>query len=177
MNSANLSPIRKPDDGVRPIAVGEVPRRLVGKCVLATLLEHEFVKKAFDRVQYGIGMSNGKEVIVHAVASYLDSHSKDNDLCVFQIDIINAFNLGNRDAILRLFADHIKCAAPYVFSLLGDQPYLFIGYVHYILSCMGVQQGDPLGPLLFALLLLMIKFGSGSGQYSFKLMVLDCKYC
>ena len=40
---ANLTPLRKKDEAVRPIAVGEILRRLVGKAILSTGVAKEEV--------------------------------------------------------------------------------------------------------------------------------------
>jgi hypothetical protein len=48
--------------------------------------------------------------------------------------------------------EHVPGIAAWVEYAYGGQPFLKFGSSN-ILSCLGVQQGDPLGPLLFALAL------------------------
>ena len=47
-------------------------------------------------------------------------------------------------------SNRIPSMAAWLESSYGSQPHLHLGE-HTILSCCGVQQGDPLGPLGFAL--------------------------
>jgi len=55
ITGAPLYPLRKKDDGVRPIAVGEVLRRLVSKCFCARLKTRS--EKIFvDVGQVGVGV-------------------------------------------------------------------------------------------------------------------------
>ena len=50
------------------------------------------------------------------------------------------------------FRKHIPSLFPWIEACYSSQPNLLLG-IHSLLSCSGVQQGDPLGPLGFALTL------------------------
>ena len=66
------------------------------------------------------------------------------------IDFANAFNSLDRGAIFHEVATHCPRVLPLVTLLYQSRTHLFHG--HYkIASETGVQQGDPLGPFLFAL--------------------------
>ena len=51
--AANLTPLRKPDGGVRPVAVGETLRRMVGKALLATTAARDEISR-LSPLQTGI---------------------------------------------------------------------------------------------------------------------------
>ena len=73
------------------------------------------------------------------------------DLSVLKIDFKNAFNNVSRAAILEAVAKHVPAIFPWVHYTLSSPTRLTLGDKSYILSKEGVQQGDPLGPFLFAL--------------------------
>ena len=56
------------------------------------------------------------------------------------------------EAMFREFRQHAPSLSPWIESCYSGQPNLLLGE-HSIRSCCGVQQGDPLGPLGFALVL------------------------
>lgn len=70
---ATLLACRKKGGGLRPIAVGEVLRRLTSKC-LSWHVQHI----AFDMLtplQLGVGVKAGCEAIIHTVNSIIEDHS------------------------------------------------------------------------------------------------------
>jgi len=69
---------------------------------------------------------------------------------LIKLDFANAFNSVRRDVILERTAALIPEAYPYIKAAYADSS--FLGYEgEPIMSSEGVQQGDPLGPLLFCL--------------------------
>ena len=62
--SASLSALLKKKGGIRPIAVGEVLRRLIAKC-LAKEANLE-AKELFQSLQLGVGVRGGAEAIIHS---------------------------------------------------------------------------------------------------------------
>ncbi|GJX05323.1 putative reverse transcriptase domain-containing protein [Tanacetum coccineum] len=97
--SAPLTPLLKPDNEIRPIAVGTIWRRLVSKVAMKGVGKE--MSKYLGDFQFGVGVSGGAEAILHST------------------------NRATR---------------------------VYIGDTH-IWSATEVQQGDPLRPLLFALVL------------------------
>ncbi|KAI3813815.1 hypothetical protein L1987_18550 [Smallanthus sonchifolius] len=68
------------------------------------------------------------------------------------VDFSNAFNLVDRSALLREVRMRCPSISLWVEFLYGQPARLYLRD-EYIWSTTGVQQGDPLGPLLFALVL------------------------
>ncbi|KAA8497471.1 hypothetical protein FVE85_5056 [Porphyridium purpureum] len=106
---ARLIPLKKKDGGVRPIAVGELLRRVLGKLVLAHL---------------------GSDA----------AESLRPDHCV------------DRPTLMRIVQGRFPALWPLVRSTYAHPAPLRVG-AHVLASACGVQQGDPLGPLLFSLVL------------------------
>ncbi|ORY26748.1 hypothetical protein BCR33DRAFT_725977 [Rhizoclosmatium globosum] len=120
--SAGLTPLKKPDNDVRPIAVGMILRRLVSKLGMARYLQSIH--------QYGVAISGGVEAVLHA------------------------FNriVAERAELLESMFAQVREMCP----VLLNWSWLFVGDKSFG-SCTGVQQGDPLGPLLFCLVLAVLQ--------------------
>ena len=69
-----------------------------------------------------------------------------------KLDFANAFNSVRRDAVLEAVALHVPELLAYTTSAYGAASILQFGD-EQIISQEGIQQGDPLGPLLFSLAL------------------------
>ena len=78
------------DPGVRPIGIGEVCRRLIGKAVL-TVIKSDILEVT-SCLQLCAGQSSACEAIVHAVI-HLCHHSNDNE-GLFFVDEFNGLNRG-----------------------------------------------------------------------------------
>ncbi|KAL5499725.1 hypothetical protein EMCRGX_G011184 [Ephydatia muelleri] len=136
--------------GVRPIAVGETLRRLAGKCVCA-ILKDKFAD-FFHPLQYGVACRAGAEKVIHQVRECLEEHWMDEDFVCFKVDMKNAFNLVSRQTVLEECATFYPELLPWVSYCYGSH-FLLCHPLGKITSECGVQQGDPLGPLLFSLAL------------------------
>ena len=62
---ANLLALKKKDGGIRPIAVGEILRRLVAKCLCR--LSSQRAASLFVPLQVGLGVPGGCEAVSHAL--------------------------------------------------------------------------------------------------------------
>ena len=69
---------------------------------------------------------------------------------LLKIDFRNAFNSVRRDVLLAKVKEKIPELYAFVYQCYEDQSILFFGDFS-LDSQEGVQQGDPLGPLLFSL--------------------------
>ena len=148
---ALLLPCLKKNGGLRPIAVGEVLRRLTSKCVTRAVLPE--ANNILSPLQVGVGLPGGCEAIVHSVVDVLDDHSIPPDhKHILMVDFSNAFNSVSRKAIFDEVRAHIPSITAWMECSYGSKPILLLGD-QSILSCCRVQQGDPLGPLDFSLAL------------------------
>ena len=146
---ATLLASKKKNGGHRPIAVGEVLRRLVSKC-LATLVRLPALS-LLAPLQLGVSVRGGCEAIVHAT-SQLMSSLPGEQCWVLLLDFTNAFNNISREAMFVEFRHRLPGLSAWMESCYSCQSLLHLGK-DSIRSCCGVQQGDPLGPLGFALTL------------------------
>jgi len=147
---APVTALAKPDSGIRPIAVGEILRRLVGKCASASVVPR--LGKEFQPLQVGVGTRGGCEATIHSTATILHRFGGSNRYAMLKIDFKNAFNCFFRESMFREVRKKCPEIAAWVEFTYGGSAFLW--YKDAILeSFMGVQQGDPLGPILFALIL------------------------
>ena len=89
--------------------------------------------------------------MIHSVSQLMSSGQPDQQWMLF-LDFTNAFNTFNRFSMFEEFRVHISVLSAWMEICYSSQPFLHLGS-HTILSCCGVQQVDPLGPLGFALTL------------------------
>ena len=82
----SLAALKKPDGGLRPIAIGETWRRLVGKVLAQTIIED--VREYLEPLQVGVGTQGGAEAVVHVVRQWLGRHGGDTDRVVGMLDLI-----------------------------------------------------------------------------------------
>ena len=135
---------------VRPIAVGEVIRRLASKCACNVVKEK--ASDFFGPFQLGVACPRGSEKIINNLREVLEQHWSDPDFAVIKIDMQNAFSLVSRDAVLQQCFSHFPEIYPWTCWCYSQHP-IHWHPVGTISLASGVQQGDPLGPLLFALVL------------------------
>ncbi len=70
-----------------------------------------------------------------------------------KLDFRNAFNSISREVVLDQVSRHFPQLLPWVSWCYRQPSDLIFGSLDPLASAEGVQQGDPLGPLLFALAL------------------------
>ena len=97
LSGARMQAGLKKDGGLRPIAVGNLLRRLTSKCSMAGVVEKAVTK--LSPHQLGVGVNGGLEAVIHAVTELVED--ADGDLMLLQVDFINAFNLADRDTAFK----------------------------------------------------------------------------
>ena len=145
---ASLVALKKKSGGIRPIAVGCTLRRLVAK-VASNLVVADMAQLLAPQ-QLGYGVRGGSEAAVHAARCFLNNMKPEQALV--KLDFANAFNSIRRDCMLRAVQSLCPAIYSFVYSVYASPSNLLRGD-QSILSAEGVQQGDPLGPLLFCLTL------------------------
>ena len=145
---ASLFAFNKNDGGIRPIAVGLTLRRLAAKIACHAVSNQcaDFLKPR----QMGVGVKGGAEALVHGARRFLENMP--DNYSFIKLDFSNAFNTVRRDCILEAVSEKAPELLGYVCSAYGGPSDLIFGN-YTIQSAEGIQQGDPLGPLLFCLTL------------------------
>ncbi|XP_055347987.1 uncharacterized protein LOC129595098 [Paramacrobiotus metropolitanus] len=144
-----LLALRKKDGGLRPIAVGMTLRRVIAKIVCSKVAERAVA--VLSPGQVGFNVRGGAEAIVHGTRQFINENPEITKAIV-KVDFRNAFNTVSREVVLDAVKSHFPEYFAFFQSAYGHHSSLFIGE-HVMSSESGVQQGDPLGPLLFCLAL------------------------
>ena len=142
---ASLIALEKKLSGIRPIAIGYTLHRIAAKCA------NNFVLLSLGNkllpTQLGLGSSGDCEAAVHATRRFINDMPA--DFVIAKLDFSNAFNNLRRDTMLNAIVEHMP--EIYCFCHLAYDMSSALKFFNHIMSSQGVQQGDPLGPLLFCL--------------------------
>ena len=146
---ANLFALIKKTGGHRPVAVGNILRRLTSKCVARK--ESSAAAQRLRPLQLGVGVRGGCEALVHATRAMLTDPTipAANKWCL-QVDFENGYNLMNRSTMVKENRLHHPATAPWVESAYGVASVLNFGEGGSLLSTTGGHQGDPYSSHLFA---------------------------
>ncbi|CAE8622584.1 unnamed protein product [Polarella glacialis] len=87
---AGLLALAKPKGGVRPIAIGEVLRRLTGKCLCATVKGDAATFFLLSRV--GLACPLGVDAAIHTCRAWAQHAAADTNKGLPKLDFANAFN-------------------------------------------------------------------------------------
>ena len=131
--------------GVRPVGIGEVVRRIIGKAIL-NLLQDD-IRRALGCYQLCVGQRSGCEAAVHALNAIYDDATTE---AVLLVDATNAFNSLNRKVA---FGNGLRLCPSLATMLVNTyrcDPYLFIDG-ETIRSREGTTQGDPMAMAMYAI--------------------------
>ena len=134
--------------GVRPIGIGEVVRRIIGKAVLGVISPD--IQSVTGTVQLCTGQSAGIESAIHAMCQIFQNPLSEGMLL---IDARNAFNSLNRQVALRNISATCPTLATLAINTYREDIQLFIEG-ETILSSVGTTQGDPLSMAIYAVALM-----------------------
>ena len=140
----------KKDGKLRPIAVGNLLRRLTSKAMVRALQGK--MKGLLSPHQLGVAVTGGCEIAVHAVK---EAVSRRPDKWVLQLDLENAFNSVDRSTMLAQVARLLPESLAWAVSCYGTPSLLQFGS-STLSSSTGVQQGDPYVGAAFALTLQLV---------------------
>ncbi|KAF2884151.1 hypothetical protein ILUMI_22040 [Ignelater luminosus] len=144
---ASLCALKTKDGGLRPIAVGNVFRRLTAK--LACHSVREDFGNYFRPHQVGFATQRGCEAAIHAVRTFANA-PKNVGKVLLEIDYKNAFNSVERDVMIQEVSKKTPSLFPFLWQCYSFSADLLFGN-QVIPSLVGVQQGDPAGPMIFSL--------------------------
>ena len=143
--SCRLIPLDKAP-GIRPIGIGEVLRRIIGKAVM-TVIKPDILN-ATGYQQLCAGQNAGCEVAIHAVR---DLFELDSNHGFIQIDASNAFNAINRKLLLHNVNIICPQISTYINNCYAHPARLFITGGKEMSSQEGTTQGDPIAMGMYAL--------------------------
>ena len=138
MCGARLQAGIKKDSSLRPIAVGNLMRRLVAKCFSSALAPR--AAALLSPHQLGVAIQGGAETIAHSVKQAVQ---EDPGRWVLQADLVNAFNSVDRGAVIEEVARHFPEALAWVVTCYGASSFLRFGDTD-IESKTGLHQGCPI---------------------------------
>ena len=142
--ASRLIPLNK-KPGLRPIGVGEVLRRIIGKIVMSTL-KSDVVKSCANSQM--CGHKSGSEAAIHAMKMM---YERDDSDAVLLVDAENAFNSLNRKVLLHNIGIICPSIATFVRNCYTVPTRLFVIGGTEIRSNEGTTQGDPLGMAIYAI--------------------------
>ena len=138
--------------GLRPVGVGEMMRRIVGKAVME--VTREDVQRAVGPLQLCAGQLGGVEAAIHSMRSFFSDDDNDG---ILLIDADNAFNRINRATALWNVQYSCPAMKHILINVYRTPTRIFMrgekGDTWELLSSEGTTQGCPLAMATYALAL------------------------
>ena len=132
--------------GVRPIGIGEVPRRIIAKAILGLLKQD--ILDASGPLQVCAGQESGCEAAIHAMRQTFTDMDTEGALL---IDASNAFNSMNRHAALHNISIICPSLAQVLCNTYKAPVRSVIQGEGEVSSSEGTTQGNPLAMAMYAL--------------------------
>ena len=142
--SCRLIPLDK-CPGVRPIGIGEVVRRIIGKAVMR-IVKYD-LQDAVGTIQLCAGQDAGCEAAVHAMERVFADEDTE---AMILVDASNAFNCLNRQATLLNCGAVCPALSHILINTYRSNSQLFVDG-QCIHSKEGTTQGDPLAMAMYAI--------------------------
>ena len=130
---------------MRPIGIGEVLRRIIGKSIIS-VIRPDIVESA-GNLQLCAGQPAGCEAAAHAMEEIFQEERTD---AILLIDASNAFNALNRKVMLHNIKYICPPMATYIRNCYCTSSRLFVTGGCEIDSVEGTTQGDPLAMPVYA---------------------------
>ena len=137
---ASLMALRKPNNSLRPVAVGETLRRLCSKVCVD--LMGSSVHSILEPVQVGVQTNFGCEAEVHTTRQWIHTYRNDPDKVLVLVDLSNAFDCVSMGAVLSAVRTHFPWLAPWANTCYRCDSNLVVGN-----SLIHSQQGSSKGTL------------------------------
>ena len=96
LHACKLDPLKRKDNGIRPVVVREYRLRIFGKAM--TILLQEGIIRAAGTLQTCVGLESGIEAAIHSIRK---SFQDKNDECLPFANTENAFSKLNRKVSLK----------------------------------------------------------------------------
>ena len=144
--ASRLIPLEKGEGAVRPIGLGEVIQRIIGKCVMNVAKGD--VVEASGSLQLCAGQKFGNEAAIHAMRTVFEADETD---AVLLCDAFNAFNALNSATALHNIRVLCPVIAVCAINTYRESARLFITGGKEIVSAEDTTQGVPLAMGLYAL--------------------------
>jgi hypothetical protein len=145
-----LVPLAKAGGGVRPIGVGELKRRIIGKAVM--MVFGKDVEGSVGSFEMCVGQKGGVEAIIHTMISMFKADISD---AIILMDASNCFNRFNRMVCLHNIRFDCPAIACFTINLYRLPARLFVtgvdGNATELLSREGATQGCPMAMPMCAL--------------------------
>ena len=140
-----LVPLDK-NPGTRPVGIGEVPRRIIGKAVLSVIKPD--IMKAAGATQMCAGQKGGIEAIIH---SMIELFADDETDAILLVDATNAFNTINRAVALHNIRHICPPLSTFLINVYRKPARLFVAGGLELESREGTTQGCPAAMAMYAL--------------------------
>ena len=141
-NACRLIPLDK-NPGVRPIGIGEVIRRIIGRSITECIKTD--LKLLGSNYQLCLGQKCGIEYAIHALR---DAYQKDENQGILLIDAENAFNSLNRELALKNVANLCPSLLNAITNSYSAPSKLYVNK-KVLWSREGTTQGDPLAMAMY----------------------------